>query len=151
MSAKKSGTSAATKESNGFSAEEKAAIKERAKEAKAAGRSGKKDPEKDVLAKIAEMPKSEREMGERIHEIVKENAPNLTPKLWYGMPAYARDGKVVCFYQNAAKYKTRYSTFSFEEGADLEDGAMWPVSFALTKLTSTEEKKIADLVKKAVS
>ena len=137
--------------SEGFTAEERAAMKERAKEVKAA-RSGKKvDPEKEVLAKIDGMPEPDRTMGRRIHEIVTATAPSLVPRLWYGMPAYSKDGKVLCFFQNASKFKARYSTLGFDEAANLDEGSMWPVSFALTKLTSAEEKKIAALVKQAVS
>jgi len=144
-------TSAAGKKSNGFTDEERAAMKERAKEVRAA-RSGKKaDPEKEVLAKIDEMPEPDRTLGKRVHEIVKANAPALVPKLWYGMPAYAKDGKVLCFFQNAGKFKTRYSTFSFDDAANLDEGAMWPVSFALTKLGAAEEKRIAELVTRAVT
>ena len=129
-----------------FSAEEKAAMKERQKELKARG-----DGEKDLLAKLAEMDGTDREIGERIHAIVKETAPDLMAKTWYGMPAYAKGGKIVCFFQSAAKFKARYATFGFNEDAKLDDGAMWPTSFAVTKLTEDVEKKIADLVKQAVS
>jgi uncharacterized protein YdhG (YjbR/CyaY superfamily) len=131
-----------------FTAEERAAMRERAKEAKAAR--NRADGESDLLAKIAEMPKSDRVMGERIHAIVTDNAPDLEPKTWYGMPAYARDGKVVCFFKAASKFKERYATFGFNEAANLDDGAMWPTSYALTELTAADEKKIAALVKKAV-
>jgi uncharacterized protein YdhG (YjbR/CyaY superfamily) len=131
-----------------FTAEERAAMRERAKEAKAAR--SRADGESDLLAKIAEMPKSDRAMGERIHAIVTDNAPDLEPKTWYGMPAYARDGKVVCFFKAASKFKERYATFGFNETANLDDGAMWPTSYALTELTAADEKKIAALVKKAV-
>ncbi|TDD97127.1 iron chaperone [Jiangella asiatica] len=127
-------------------------MKARADEVKAEKRRGKKpDPETEVLAKIAEMPDSDRVMGERIHEIVKANAPELSPKLWYGMPSYAKDGKIVCFFQAAAKFNARYATFGFEAEANLDDGSMWATAFALTKLTPADEKKIAALVKKAVS
>jgi uncharacterized protein YdhG (YjbR/CyaY superfamily) len=137
------------KASKGFTAEERAAMRERAKELKAAA--SKEESERDVLAKIAEMPKADRAIAERIHAIVKANAPNLTPKTWYGMPAYANeDGKVVCYLQSADKFKSRYATFGFNDRANLDDGNMWPTSFAVTKLTATEEKKIAALVKKAV-
>ena len=128
-------------------------MKERAQELKAerrGSRSGKADGESDVLAKIAEMPKSDRVMAERLHAIVKASAPELTPRTWYGMPAYAKDGKVVCFFQSAHKFKSRYATFGFSDNANLDKDAMWPTSFALTKLTAAEEKKIAALVKKAV-
>ena len=140
-----------TDTSEGFTAEERAAMKERAKEVKAA-RSGKKvDPEKEVLAKIDDMPEPDRTMGRRIHQIVTATAPSLVPRLWYGMPAYSKDGKVLCFFQNASKFKARYSTLGFDEAANLDEGSMWPVSFALTKLTAAEEKKVAALVKQAVS
>ena len=138
----------------GFTAEERAAMKEHAQALKTAARRGpraKADGEKDVLAKIAEMPASDRGMAERVHAIVKASAPALTPKLWYGMPAYAKDGKVVCFFQSAAKFKSRYATFGFNDDANLDDGAMWPTSFALTKLTTTDEATIGALVKKAAS
>lgn len=142
-------SSEARKTSQVFTAEERAAMKERAKEVKAAN---KADAEKDVLAKLDEMPEPDRSMGKRLHEIVKTNAPDLTPKLWYGMPSYANEeGKVVCFYQNADKFKSRFSTFNFSEDANLDEGSMWPVGFALTKLTATNEAKIRALVKKAVS
>jgi uncharacterized protein YdhG (YjbR/CyaY superfamily) len=133
----------------GFTAEEKAAMKERARELKAAGR--KADGESDVLAKIAEMPKADRAMAERLHAVVIASAPELSPRTWYGMPAYAKDGKVVCFFQSAAKFKSRYATFGFSDKANLDQGAMWPTSFALSELTAAEENKIAGLVKKAVS
>jgi uncharacterized protein YdhG (YjbR/CyaY superfamily) len=138
------------KASKGFTAEERAAMKERAKELKA--EADKADWEKDVLAKIAEMPEPDRALAEKIHAIVKANAPALSPKTWYGMPAYANtEGKVVCFFTAAAKFKSRYATFGFEEAANLDEGAMWPVSFALKKLAPAEEKRIAALIKKAVS
>jgi uncharacterized protein YdhG (YjbR/CyaY superfamily) len=143
-----------TKRASRFTAEEQAAMKERAQELKAerrGSRSGKADGESDVLEKIAEMPKSDRVMAERLHAIVKASAPELTPRTWYGMPAYAKDGKVVCFFQSAHKFKSRYATFGFSDNANLDKGTMWPTSFALTKLTAAEEKKIAALVKKAVS
>ena len=132
-----------------FSVEERAAMRDRAKEQKAAA--GKVDEEKDVLAKIAGMPKAEGAMAKRVHEIIKASAPGLSPKLWYGQPAYAKDGKVVCFFQNAGKFKTRYSTLGFSDEANIDDGSMWPTSYALTKLTAADEKKIGALVKKAVS
>ena len=131
-----------------FSAAERVAMKERARELKAS--KNKAEWEKEVLVKIAEMPKADRVMAERIHAIVAAIAPDLSPKTWYGMPAYARDGKIVCFFKSADKFKTRYATFGFEETATLDDGAMWPTSYALTKLTPADEKKIAALVKKAV-
>jgi uncharacterized protein YdhG (YjbR/CyaY superfamily) len=140
---------AETKKSKGFTAEERAAMKERARELKAS--KNKADWESDVLAKIAEMPKADRAMAERIHAIVKAKAPGLSPKTWYGMPAYARDdGKIVCFFQSADKFKARYATFGFNDTATLDDGGMWPTSFALKELTAKEEAKIGALVKKAV-
>lgn len=137
---------------DGFSAAERAAIKERAQEVRAGKRTrGKKvDPEAALLEKIAEMPQPDRAMAERIHVLVMANAPELQPKLWYGMPAYAVDGKVVCFFQPAQKFDTRYSTLGFNDIAKLDDGDMWPAAYALTKITPTVEKKIAALVKKAV-
>jgi uncharacterized protein YdhG (YjbR/CyaY superfamily) len=135
--------------SGGFTAEEKEAMKERAKELKAAKRGAKVDPEVDLLAKIAEMPDADRDMAERIHAIVKANGPALTPKLWYGMPAYAKDGNVICFFQPAAKFKARYATLGFNDRAKLDDGTMWPTSWALTELTAAGEAQIAELVKKA--
>jgi uncharacterized protein YdhG (YjbR/CyaY superfamily) len=129
----------------GFTAEERAAMRERAKELKSAG------GEKEVLAKIAEMPKTDRDMAKRIHGIVKATAPELVPRTWYGMPAYSKDDKVVCFFKSAAKFKSRYATFGFEEKANLDDGTMWPTSFALTKLTAADEAMIGALVRKAVS
>jgi uncharacterized protein YdhG (YjbR/CyaY superfamily) len=142
-------TTATDKKYEGFTADERAAMKERAKELKAEAR--KADEESAVLAKIAEMPEADRAMGERLHAIIKANAPVLTPKLWYGMPAYTKDGKVVCFFQSAQKFNSRYATFGFNDDANLDEGAMWPTSFALKQLTATEEKKIGALVKKAVS
>jgi hypothetical protein len=143
-------TTATGKKSKGLTAGERAALKERLKEEKAE-REGKAG-ESDVLAKIAEMPEPERSMAKRLHAIITASAPTLLPKSWYGMPAYAnKDGKVVCFFQAASKYNTRYATFGFQHDANLDEGAMWPVSFALKKLTATEEAKIAALVKKAVS
>jgi uncharacterized protein YdhG (YjbR/CyaY superfamily) len=137
---------------DGFTDAERGAMKERAKELKAAARRGKgADKESEVLAKIAEMPESDRAMAERIHAIVKANAPSLSPKLWYGMPAYAKDGKLVCFFQSAHKFSARYATFGFEADANLDDGTMWPTAFALTALTAADEAKIAALVRKAVS
>jgi uncharacterized protein YdhG (YjbR/CyaY superfamily) len=136
----------------GFTAEERAAAKERARELKAEARRGadKEAGERDVLAKISEMPPSDRAMAKRIHAIVKDSAPALLPKTWYGMPAYAKDGKVVCFFTPAAKFKERYATFGFNADANLDEGTMWPTSWALLKLTADDEKKIAALVKKAV-
>lgn len=136
-----------TKSYDGFTEEERGAMKERAKELKAAGR--KADEESALLAKIAEMPEPDRVMGERIHAIVKEHAPSLQPKLWYGMPAYAKDGKIVCFFKAADKFKSRYATFGFEEKATVDDGTMWPIAWAITKLTKAHEATIAALVKKA--
>ena len=133
----------------GFTAEERAAMRERARELKAA--SSKEDAERDVLAKIAEMPKADRVIAQRLHEIVKAVAPDLAPRTWYGMPAYAKDGKVVCFFQSAGKFKSRYATLGFSDRANLDDGAMWPTAFALKKLTRADEKRIAALVKQAVS
>ena len=145
MSAKK-----ATKKSKGFTAEERAAMKERAQELKAAA--DKADGEKAILAKIAEMPAPDRAMAKRLHEIVKASAADLSPRTWYGMPAYANeDGKVVCYFTPASKFKSRYATFGFNDTANLDDGAMWPTSFALKELTAAEEAKIGKLVKKAVS
>ncbi|MDQ5823441.1 MAG: DUF1801 domain-containing protein [Chloroflexota bacterium] len=142
-------TTATDKKSKGFTAEERAAMKERAKELRAEAE--KADGESAMLAKIAEMPESDRVMAERIHAIIKANAPDLTPKTWYGMPAYAKDGKVVCFFTSAHKFNTRYATLGFNDTANLDEGAMWPASFALKELTAAEEERIAALVKKAVS
>ena len=148
-------TTASDKKSKGFTGEERAAMKDRALELKAeAGRgprAGKADGESDVLAKIAEMPELDRAMAKRLHAIIKANVPALSPKTWYGMPAYARDGKVVCFFQSAQKFNARYATFGFSDTARLDEGAMWPTSFALKELTATEETRIAALVKRAVS
>ena len=141
-------TTATKKNSKGFTDEERAAMKERAQELKA--EAGKADGESAVLAKIAEMQGSERTMAKRLHAIVKASAPALSPKTWYGMPAYAKDGKVVCFFQSAQKFKSRYATFGFSDEANLDEGAMWPTSFALKELTAAEEAKIGALVKKAV-
>jgi uncharacterized protein YdhG (YjbR/CyaY superfamily) len=151
MNPVKSTTKKATqKPGKGLAAEERAALKERLKEEKAE-REGKA-AESDVLAKIAEMPESDRIMAERIHEIIKASAPALSPKTWYGMPAYAnKDGTVVCFFQAAQKFKTRYATFGFNDTANLDEGAMWPVAFALKELTTADEARIEALVKKAVS
>jgi uncharacterized protein YdhG (YjbR/CyaY superfamily) len=155
MSAKKAtqksakSTTASGKKSKGFTDEERLAMKERAQELKAEAR--KADGESAVLAKIAEMPKPDRALAKRIHAIIKDSAPALSPKTWYGMPAYAKDGKVVCYFQSADKFKSRYATFGFSDRANLDEGAMWPTSFALTELTATEEARISALVKKAVS
>lgn len=137
--------------SEGFTAEERAAMKERARELKAEARASKDRAtgESAVLAKIAEMPEPDRAMAQRLHEIITANAPALAPKTWYGMPAYARDGVVVCFFQSAQKFNVRYATLGFTDAAHLDEGAMWPVAFALTELTATEEEKIAALVRKA--
>ena len=152
MNPGKSTTKKAAQESKGFSAEEKAAMKERAKELKAEERASKDRAagENDLLAKIAEMPEPDRSMAARLHAIVKASAPALSPKTWYGMPAYARDDKVVCFFTPASKFNARYATFGFNDSASLDEGDMWPTSFALKELTAAEEKKIAALVKKAV-
>jgi uncharacterized protein YdhG (YjbR/CyaY superfamily) len=161
MSAKKAtkksakNTTAINEKSKGFTDEERAAMKERAQELKAAARRGpradKADGESAVLAKIAEMPESDRAMGKRLHAIIKASAPGLSPKTWYGMPAYAKDGKVVCYFQSAQKFRSRYATFGFSDEANLDEGAMWPTSFALKELSAAEEAKIGALVKKAVS
>ena len=135
------------KKSEGFTAEERAAMRERAREQKAEAQ--RADGESAVLAKIAEMPEPDRALAKRIHEIVKASAPALSPKTWYGMPAYAKDGKVVCYFTPASKFKERYATFGFNADAHLDDGAMWPTSFALKELTASEEKRIVALVKKA--
>ena len=147
MSAKKE-----TKKPKGFTDKEKAAMKERAKELKAEERANKSRAagEKEVLAKIAEMPELERAMAKQLHTIIKASAPALSPKTWYGMPAYAKDGKVVCFFQSAEKFKSRYATLGFSDTANLDEGAMWPTAFALKELTATEEARIGALVKKAV-
>jgi uncharacterized protein YdhG (YjbR/CyaY superfamily) len=148
-------TTATGKTSGGFTDEERAAMKERARELKAAGRrgpgAGKADGESEVLAKIAEMPERDRVMAERIHAVIKASAPALSPRTWYGMPAYAKDGKVVCFFRGAYKFKTRYATFGFSDQANLDEGTMWPTDFALTELTAADEARIGALVKKAVS
>jgi uncharacterized protein YdhG (YjbR/CyaY superfamily) len=137
------------KKYDGFTDEERGAMKERAKELKAAAR--KADAESDVLAKIAEMTESDRALAERIHAIVKASAPDLSPKLWYGMPAYAKNSKIVCFFQCAQKFNTRYATFGFNDTAHLDEGTMWPTAFALTKLTAADEARIGALAKKAAS
>jgi hypothetical protein len=138
-------------ESKGFTEEERAAMRERAQELKARPRAGKADGESAVFAKIAAMPAPDRAMGERLHAIIKASAPDLSPKTWYGMPAYAKDGQVVCFFQSAQKFKTRYATLGFSDKANLDEGPMWPTAFALTELTAADEARIAALVKKAVS
>jgi uncharacterized protein YdhG (YjbR/CyaY superfamily) len=148
-------TTATDKPSEGFTDEERAAIKQRAKELKAEARrgprAGKADGESAVLAKLAELPEADRAMAERLHAVIKASAPSLTPKTWYGMPAYAKDGKVVCYFQAAQKFKERYATFGFSDAANLDEGAMWPTAFALKELTAAEEARIGALVKKAVS
>lgn len=141
---------ATTKKATGFTAEERAAMKDRAKELKAARAGSGSDGNAEVLAKIAEFPESDRELAERVHALVRAAAPDLTPRLWYGMPAYAKNGKVLCHFQPAQKFKTRYATFAFSDVAQLDDGTMWPNAFALTTLTAADEKKISALVKKAV-
>jgi uncharacterized protein YdhG (YjbR/CyaY superfamily) len=145
----------AKKASKGFTDEERAAMKERAQELKADARrgprAGKADGESDVLAKIAEMPEADRAMAERLHALVTASAPALSPRTWYGMPAYAKGGKVVCFFQSAQKFKSRYATFGFSDEANLDEGAMWPTTFALKELTAAEEARIGELLKKAVS
>jgi uncharacterized protein YdhG (YjbR/CyaY superfamily) len=147
-------TTASNEKSKGFTDEERAAMKERAQELKAEARRGPRadnaDGESAVLAKIAEMPEPDRAMAKRIHAIVKASAPALSPRTWYGMPAYAKDGKVVCYFQSAHKFKSRYATFGFSDSASLDKGAMWPTSFALKELTAAEEAKVRALVKKAV-
>ena len=147
MTAKSATTKGKT--SKVFSAEERAAMKERAQELKAEAR--RADGERELLEKIAAMPEPDRALGERLHAIVKASAPELSPKTWYGMPAYAKDGKIVCYFQSAEKFNSRYATFGFSDEANLDDGAMWPTSFALTKLTAADEATIGALVKKAVS
>ncbi|MEV4756298.1 DUF1801 domain-containing protein [Micromonospora sp. NPDC049559] len=151
MPTTKKNTTAEGEKYDGFTDEERAAMKERAKELKTrARRSAKADTESEVLAKIAEMSPSDRALAERLHALIRANAPELTPKLWYGMPAYARDGKVLCFFQSAAKFKTRYATLGFSDEANLDDGAMWPTTFALTELTAESEARIGALVRRAV-
>ncbi len=148
-------TAAAGKKFKGFTDEERAAMKERIQELKAAARRGlradKADEESAVLAKIAAMPEPDRALGKRLHALIKASAPALSPKLWYGMPAYAKDGKVVCFFQSAHKFKTRYATLGFSDKANLDEGHLWPTTFALKELTTAEEARIGTLVKKAVS
>jgi uncharacterized protein YdhG (YjbR/CyaY superfamily) len=143
------------KASKGFTDEERAAMRDRVQELKAGARrgprAGKADGESDVLAKIADMPEPDRAMAERLHALITASTPALSPRTWYGMPAYAKDGDVVCFFQSAQKFKSRYATFGFSDKANLDAGAMWPTSFALKKLTAAEEKKIGALLKKAVS
>jgi uncharacterized protein YdhG (YjbR/CyaY superfamily) len=152
---RRSARSTTGKASKGFTDEERSAMRERAREVKAAARRGTRAGEAagegDVLARIAEMPEPDRTMAERLHAIVKASAPALSPRTWYGMPAYAKDGKVVCFFQSAQKFKTRYATFGFSDKANFDEGAMWPTAFALTELTADVEARIAALVEKAVS
>jgi uncharacterized protein YdhG (YjbR/CyaY superfamily) len=150
-------TAARMKKSNGFTDEERAAMKERSQELKAEARRGRRgtkgnaDREADVLAKIAEMEATDRAMAKTVHALIKDSAPELAPRTWYGMPAYAKDGKVVCFFQSAEKFKSRYATFGFNDSANLDEGEMWPTAFALKELTPAARKRIATLVKKAVS
>jgi len=148
-STKTSAKSAGGKASQGFTAEERAAMRERVKELKSAA--GKEEEKEAVLAKIAAMQGPDRAVAKRVHAIITANAPDLSPKLWYGMPAYARDGKIVCFFQDAQKFKTRYATLGFSDAANLDDGPMWPTTFALKELTAAAESRIAGIVKKAVS
>ena len=150
-SAKRSAT--AEPKSKGFTTDEKAAMRERARELKAESRANasRADGERDLLAKIAEMPPADRAMAERLHKLITATAPQLAPKTWYGMPAYTKDGKIVCFFKAASKFESRYATFGFEENAKLDDGAMWATSWAITKLTPADEAKIGALVKKAAS
>jgi uncharacterized protein YdhG (YjbR/CyaY superfamily) len=148
-------TTASDEKFQGLTDEERGAMKERTKELKAEARRGSRaakadDGERDVLAKIAELPESDRVMAERLHAVITASVPALSPKTWYGMPAYAKDGKVVCFFQSAHKFKSRYATFGFNDSANLDEGAMWPTAFALTELTAADEARIAALVKKAV-
>ncbi len=145
-----SGSRKAGKESDGFTDDERAAMQERARELKASRGGSKPDGESDVLAKIAEMPEPDRGMAERLHTIIKSSAPGLVPRTWYGMPAYAKDGSVICFFQSAQKFKSRYATLGFSDKANLDEGDMWPSAFALKELTAAEEARIAELVKKAV-
>lgn len=154
MAAQKSTASKKAKDESyeGFTPEERAAMKDRAEELKASKRGGAKaNAEAALLEKIAEMPEADRVIAERLHAIVTAEAPDLAPKLWYGMPSYARDGKIICFFQSAEKFKSRYATFGFNEDAKLDDGSMWPTAFALTKLTAANEKRIRELVRQAVS
>jgi len=148
-------TTAKSRTSTGFTAEERAAMKDHAQELKTAARRGsgaaKADGESDVLAKIAEMQQPDRVMAERVHALIMASAPALSPRTWYGMPAYAKDGKIVCFFQPAQKFKSRYATLGFNDAANLDEGTMWPIAFALTELTAAAEERIGALVKKAVS
>jgi uncharacterized protein YdhG (YjbR/CyaY superfamily) len=142
-------TKSPAKTTGGFTAEEREAMKERAREAKSA--SSRAEGERDLLAKIAEMPEPDRSLAERVHAIIMASAPDLAPKTWYGMPAYAKDSKLICFFQAASKFKVRYATFGFQPDAKVDDGSMWPVAYALTELTAADEARIGALVKKAVS
>ena len=146
-------TKAGKKTSKGFTAEEQAAMKERARELKAEARGARarEDGERDLLEKVAEMPKADRVMAERLHALVHANAPDLAPKTWYGMPAWAKDGKIVCYFQSAAKFNSRYATFGFNDTANLDEGTMWPTAYALMELTTADEERIGALVKKAAS
>jgi uncharacterized protein YdhG (YjbR/CyaY superfamily) len=152
---RKSAQSTTGKSSEAFTDEERAAVRERAREVKAAtrrgSRAGKADGESDVLTKIAEMPEADRVLAERLHAVIKASAPDLSPRTWYGMPAYAKDGKIVLFFQSAQKFKTRYATLGFSDEANLDEGDMWPTSYALRKLTAADEARIGTLVKRAVS
>jgi len=150
MAERKSTTRRAATKAPRFTAEERAAMKDRAQELKSAGRKGKPDGEADVLAKIAEMQEPDRVLAERLHALLTATAPELTPRTWYGMPAYAKDGSVLCFFQSAQKFKSRYATLGFSDKAQLDDGAMWPVYFALTELTDAVEARIVDLVRQAI-
>ncbi len=152
-SERKGGAKGSGKASQGLTPEERAAMRERVRELKAAarGRASREEGERDVRAKIAEMPEQDRRLAERIHALVEANAPTLVPRTWYGMPAYARDGDVVCYFQSAHKFKSRYATLGFTDKANLDEGALWPTAFAVAKLTRAEERKIAALLKKAVS
>jgi uncharacterized protein YdhG (YjbR/CyaY superfamily) len=153
MATKQSSSSRNAADGSGFTAEEKAAMRERAREQKAEAKSkaSAADGERDLLAKIAEMPAPDRALAERLHALIKASVPSLSSKTWYGMPAYARDGKIVCFFQAADKFKARYATLGFSDEANLDDGAMWPTSFALKALTAADEARIVELVKQAAS
>jgi uncharacterized protein YdhG (YjbR/CyaY superfamily) len=151
MPEKKRAATRPAKPQEGFTSEEVAAMKDRVRELRARSRGGKVNGEQEVLAKIAAMPASERAIAERLHELIKSTAPELSSKTWYGMPAYVKDDEVICFFRNAGKFKTRYSTLGFSDSAKLDDGHMWPTDFALTELTHAEEERIADLLKRALS
>ncbi len=150
MKSAQKGTAATGRTSKGFTEEERAAMRERAQEMRAAARGTKEDGESTVLAKIATMPEPDRAMGKRLHAIIRASAPALTPRLWYGMPAYSKEGQVVCFFQPGSKFKTRYATLGFSDEANLDEGALWPVAFALKELTAADEARISALVKRAV-